>query len=125
MTLKHILLAAATSASAVLAQDTTATVPASTTLSFPSFTLPTGLPPSGPGTGIPPPFPTTFSTSVTSAASLAARATSVSGNPFENVQLYANPYYSSEIYTSAIPSLTGTLATAASAVAEVGTFVWL
>jgi cellulose 1,4-beta-cellobiosidase len=47
------------------------------------------------------------------------------GNPFAGVQQYANPYYSSEIYTSAIPSLTGTAAVKASAVAKVGTFVWL
>lgn len=45
-------------------------------------------------------------------------------NPFAGVELYANPYYSSEIYTSAIPTL-GTNAAKASAVAEVGTFTWL
>jgi cellulose 1,4-beta-cellobiosidase len=49
----------------------------------------------------------------------------VAGNPFAGVQLYANPYYSSEIFTSAIPSLTASLAVKASAVAKVGTFVWL
>jgi cellulose 1,4-beta-cellobiosidase len=49
----------------------------------------------------------------------------VVGNPFSGVQLYANPYYSSEIYTLAIPSLTASLAVKASAVAKVGTFVWL
>ncbi|OBT64684.1 hypothetical protein VE03_05844 [Pseudogymnoascus sp. 23342-1-I1] len=54
-----------------------------------------------------------------------APPTTASGNPFANVQQYANPYYSSEIYTSAIPSLTGTAAVKASAVAKVGTFVWL
>jgi len=39
--------------------------------------------------------------------------------------LYANPYYASEISTSAIPSLTGAMATKAAAVADVPTFVWL
>lgn len=61
----------------------------------------------------------------TAAPAIEKRTTTLSGNPFSGVQLYANPYYSSEIYTSAIPSLTGSLATAATAVAEVGTFVWL
>ncbi|TAQ90886.1 hypothetical protein B7494_g790 [Chlorociboria aeruginascens] len=48
-----------------------------------------------------------------------------SGNPFAGKALYANPYYASEISTSAIPSLTGAMATKAAAVADVGTFVWL
>lgn len=47
------------------------------------------------------------------------------GNPFANVALYANPYYASEISTSAIRSLTGAMATAAARVAIVPTFVWL
>ena len=47
------------------------------------------------------------------------------GNPFASVALYANPYYASEISTSAIPSLTGAMATAAANVANVPTFVWL
>ncbi|KAG9248614.1 putative 1,4-beta-D-glucan cellobiohydrolase C [Calycina marina] len=46
-------------------------------------------------------------------------------NPFSGVALYANPYYASEISESAIPSLTGAMATKAAAVAKVGTFVWL
>jgi len=61
----------------------------------------------------------------TAAPEIEKRATTLTGNPFSGVQLYANPYYSSEIYTSAIPSLTGSSASAASAVAEVPTFVWL
>jgi len=47
------------------------------------------------------------------------------GNIFAGKQIYANPYYASEISASAIPSLSGTLAAKASAVAKVGTFVWL
>lgn len=68
-------------------------------------------------------IPTTIST-VTGGASPAVTA-AASGNPFAGKQIYANPYYSSEIHTLAIPSLTGTLATKATAVAEVGTFSWL
>ncbi|KAF8863659.1 hypothetical protein BDZ45DRAFT_583501 [Acephala macrosclerotiorum] len=48
-----------------------------------------------------------------------------SGNPFSGVALYANPYYASEISTSAIPSLSGAMATKAAAAANVPTFVWL
>lgn len=48
-----------------------------------------------------------------------------SGNPFSGYQLYANPYYSSEVYSLAIPSLTSSLAAKASAVAKVPSFVWL
>ena len=51
--------------------------------------------------------------------------TPAAGNPFSGVGLYANPYYASEISTSAIPSLTGAMATKAAAVAKVPTFVWL
>ena len=47
------------------------------------------------------------------------------GNPFEGYQIYANPYYASEIASSAIPIMTGAAQAAASKVAEVGTFVWL
>jgi cellulose 1,4-beta-cellobiosidase len=49
----------------------------------------------------------------------------LSGNPFAGHQLYANTYYSSEIYSLAIPSLTGTLAVKASAVVQVSTFIWM
>ena len=49
----------------------------------------------------------------------------VVGNPFTGKQIYANPYYASEISASAIPSLTGALKTAATSVANTGTFVWL
>ena len=63
------------------------------------------------------------SSTITAAAS--ATTTTASGNPFSGVALYANPYYDSEISTSAIPSLTGAMATQAAAVAKVPTFVWL
>ncbi|KAL5351189.1 hypothetical protein ACLOAV_003040 [Pseudogymnoascus australis] len=72
--------------------------------------------------------PTTVAPTKTSSSGspgTTAPPTSASGNPFANVQQYANPYYSSEIHTYAIPSLTGTAAVKASAVAKVGTFVWL
>ncbi|KAL9112301.1 MAG: hypothetical protein Q9227_003419 [Pyrenula ochraceoflavens] len=73
---------------------------------------------------------TTLSTStrasVTSTGGSAApTATGSTGNFFANHQIYANPYYSSEIYTLAIPSMTGAAKTAASSVAKVGTFSWL
>lgn len=46
-------------------------------------------------------------------------------NPFAGRDFYANPYYSSEVYSLAIPSLPASLKPAASAVANVGSFVWL
>ncbi|KAJ5605628.1 hypothetical protein N7510_008409 [Penicillium lagena] len=54
-----------------------------------------------------------------------APTVSNSGNPFSGYQLYANPYYSSEVFTDAIPSLTSSLVAKASAVAKVPSFVWL
>jgi cellulose 1,4-beta-cellobiosidase len=68
--------------------------------------------------------PTTTTTKATTTATTAA----ASGNPFSGYQLYANPYYSSEVHTLAIPSLTGTLsalAAAATQAAEIPSFVWL
>lgn len=46
-------------------------------------------------------------------------------NPFAGYAFYANPYYSSEVHTLAMPSLPASLKPAASAVAKVGSFVWL
>ncbi|UPX18524.1 Cellulose 1,4-beta-cellobiosidase (non-reducing end) [Ascochyta rabiei] len=46
-------------------------------------------------------------------------------NPFAGYNFYANPYYSSEVHNLAIPSLPASLRPAASAVAKVGSFVWL
>nr|4I5U_A Chain A, Chimeric cel6A [Humicola insolens] len=48
------------------------------------------------------------------------------GNPFEGVQLWANNYYRSEVHTLAIPQITDpALRAAASAAAEVPSFLWL
>ncbi|KAK4149508.1 glycoside hydrolase [Chaetomidium leptoderma] len=55
----------------------------------------------------------------------ASTTASYSGNPFQGVQLWANDYYSSEVYTHAIPSMTGAMATKAAAVAKVPSFQWL
>lgn len=68
---------------------------------------------------------TTVPTTVSTVTGTSPGTTAAAGNPFAGKQIYANPYYSSEIHTLAIPSLTGTLATKATAVAEVGTFSWL
>ncbi|KAF2627077.1 glycoside hydrolase family 6 protein [Macroventuria anomochaeta] len=46
-------------------------------------------------------------------------------NPFAGYSFYANPYYSSEVHSLAIPSLPASLRPGASAVAKVGSFVWL
>ncbi|KAI9736222.1 MAG: hypothetical protein M1834_001108 [Cirrosporium novae-zelandiae] len=70
-------------------------------------------------------LPTASVASPTTAAASSVTAAATSSNPFSGVQLYANPHYSSEIYTSAIPSLTASLTSKASAAAEVGTFFWL
>lgn len=69
---------------------------------------------------------TTAPTSVAATQMAAAAVTaSYSGNPFSGVQQWANAYYASEISASAIPSLTGAMATKAAAVAKVPTFQWL
>ena len=69
--------------------------------------------------------PTTKAPTATTGGSSPGTTASVSGNPFAGKQIYANPYYASEINSIAIPSLPASLAPAASAVANVGTFVWL
>ncbi|KAJ5683376.1 hypothetical protein N7462_006541 [Penicillium macrosclerotiorum] len=68
---------------------------------------------------------TSTTTKSSTGTTTTAPATTNSGNPFSGYQLYANPYYSSEVFTSAIPSLTSSLAAKASKVAEVPSFVWL
>ncbi|KAJ5272510.1 hypothetical protein N7478_007635 [Penicillium angulare] len=68
---------------------------------------------------------TTLKTTTTATSTTTAATVTNSGNPFSGYQLYANPYYSSEIFTSAIPSLTSSLAVKASSVAKVPSFVWL
>jgi cellulose 1,4-beta-cellobiosidase len=69
-------------------------------------------------TGTPKPSSTRPATTTTAPAA-------ASGNPFAGKDWYANPYYSSEIYTLAMPSLPASLKPAASAVAKVGSFVWM
>lgn len=49
----------------------------------------------------------------------------VTGNPYEGVDLFVNPYYKSEVEKSAIPSMTGSMAEQASAAANVPSFYWL
>ncbi|MCJ1332339.1 hypothetical protein MMC10_009031 [Thelotrema lepadinum] len=45
-------------------------------------------------------------------------------NPFAGKQIYANPYYASEVSSLAVPSLTAPYKTLATQVAKVGTFSW-
>ncbi|KAL3473804.1 1, 4-beta cellobiohydrolase [Aspergillus californicus] len=52
-------------------------------------------------------------------------AVTATGNPFEGYQLYANPYYSSEVISLAVPSMTGSLAEQASHAAEIPSFHWM
>lgn len=58
-------------------------------------------------------------------AATTTAAPAASGNPFAGKDFYANPYYSSEVHTLAMPSLPASLKPAASAVARVGSFVWM
>lgn len=59
----------------------------------------------------------------------AAAPAAIEGNPFAGYSLYANPYYSSEVHSIAIPSMqagaNAALVAKASAVAKVPSFVWL
>ncbi|KAL4891459.1 putative 1,4-beta-D-glucan cellobiohydrolase C [Aspergillus ambiguus] len=69
---------------------------------------------------------TTKTTGTATTTSSSSTITSApSGNPFSGYQLYANPYYSSEVYTLAMPSLASSLLPKASAVAKVPSFTWL
>jgi len=83
--------------------------------------------PAGANTAAAPANPNPASTAAagTAASAAATQTIGLQTNPFSGKALYANPYYASEISTSAIPSLTGAMATKAAAVAKVGTFVWL
>jgi cellulose 1,4-beta-cellobiosidase len=67
----------------------------------------------------------TVTTHTSTGVTTTAPTVTNSGNPFSGYQLYANPYYSSEVVSLAIPSLTSSLAAKASAVAKVPSFVWL
>lgn len=72
---------------------------------------------------------TVLTVGVASVAAVPAPATTAApaatGNPFSGKQIYANPYYASEINNLAIPSLPASQQAQASAVAKVGTFQWL
>ncbi|PKY02029.1 cellobiohydrolase II [Aspergillus campestris IBT 28561] len=68
---------------------------------------------------------TTSSSTRTSTSAGATTTAAPSGNPFSGYQLYVNPYYSSEVHSLAIPSLTGSLVAKATAAAKVPSFVWL
>jgi len=64
-------------------------------------------------------------TPVRSRTTAAPQPRQASSNPFAGYEFYANPYYSSEVHNLAIPSLPASLHPAASAVAKVGSFVWM
>lgn len=68
---------------------------------------------------------TSSTTTKTGGSTTTAPPTSASGNPFAGKQIYANPYYASEVQSLAIPSLPSSLVAKASAVAKIGSFVWL
>lgn len=52
-------------------------------------------------------------------------ASTCSGNPFADIQMYPNPYYRDEINNLAVPNMTEGLAAQAAQVAEIPTFQWL
>ncbi|KAL4781029.1 1, 4-beta cellobiohydrolase [Aspergillus varians] len=52
-------------------------------------------------------------------------AVTATGNPFEGYDLYANPKYSSEVVSLAVPSMTGSLAEQASLAADIPSFHWI
>ncbi|KAL1989054.1 hypothetical protein VTN96DRAFT_5817 [Rasamsonia emersonii] len=91
----------------------TATPTTLTTTTKPSSTAPTTPP------------PTSATTTGTGSATSPSITASASGNPFVGYQLYANPYYASEVISLAIPSLSSELVPKASEVAKVPSFVWL
>lgn len=67
----------------------------------------------------------TVNPSTTAGSPTTTAPPSSSGNIFLGKQYYANPYYASEVNSLAIPSLPASLVPAASAVAKIGSFVWL
>ncbi|KAJ5135830.1 uncharacterized protein N7515_005108 [Penicillium bovifimosum] len=72
--------------------------------------------------------PLLASSATAAAIANAARATvttAASANPFSGYELYANPYYASEVSASALPSMTGSAQAAASSAANVPSFYWL
>lgn len=68
---------------------------------------------------------TAAGSTVTAAPTGSGGSVGLATNPFSGKQIYANPYYSSEVHSLAIPSLTAPYNTLATQVAEVGTFSWL
>lgn len=66
-----------------------------------------------------------LASTATAAAIAGANAAAITGNPFSGYQLYANPYYASEVSTSALPSMTGAAKAAAGKAAQVPSFYWL
>jgi cellulose 1,4-beta-cellobiosidase len=75
----------------------------------------------------PVPTPTAFATQVThSIAGPAITQAAPVGNFFQGAKVFANGYYSSEVISLAIPSLTNKgLAAKASQVAKIPTFFWM
>ena len=85
---------------------------------------PTAAP--GPTSKSTPASATTLATKTsTGAGSGTTGGSAASGNPFAGRQFYANPYYSSEVISLAVPSLAASLAPKASAAAKIGSYVWL
>jgi cellulose 1,4-beta-cellobiosidase len=70
-------------------------------------------------------FAAGLSDALPQASPVTTAAPAASGNPFAGKNFYANPYYSSEVHTLAMPSLPASLKPAATAVAKVGSFVWM
>lgn len=68
---------------------------------------------------------TTSAVAATTAAAGATTTASYTGNPFADVQQWANSYYASEISAYAIPTLAAAQASQAAEVAQVPTFQWL
>ena len=81
------------------------------------------LGPTGGSNGGPSVTTTSASPVVTGGGSSNSSGGSSAGNPFAGKQLYANPFYASEV-SAAAASMTANAAQASS-VAKVGTFAWL
>lgn len=71
------------------------------------------------------PLMVTTATAVAIANPVITARAAATGNPFSGYQMYVNSYYGSEVSASAIPSMTGSAAAAASSAAKVPSFYWL
>ncbi|KAJ5568588.1 hypothetical protein N7450_011074 [Penicillium hetheringtonii] len=71
------------------------------------------------------PLMVTTATAVAIANPVITARAAATGNPFSGYQMYVNSYYASEVSASAIPSMTGSAAAAASSAAKVPSFYWL